>query len=183
MMVVADETEKLEALVARLIQDKLSQEGGLEALLRVVREVEESFPARDEPGTGRGEPVRVDTAFAREGTLTADAKIVVAPTITAVATLLPPDVVVVPDKTMDAIRSAIPELADEIQARSPRDRTAVINLFVALINLLAARVMLYVATHPAAPVTPPQIVEIFNQTYNVVNQTNGVNAPSHDYEK
>jgi hypothetical protein len=69
VVVMADDTSRLEALVARLIQDKLRQEGGLEDLFRAVREVEESFPARDESGNEGGEPVRVDTAFAEGGSL------------------------------------------------------------------------------------------------------------------
>ncbi|MGO9032896.1 hypothetical protein [Mycobacterium sp.] len=43
-------------------------------------------------------------------------------------------------------------------------------------ELLATAVTLYQILHPQAP-TPPQIVEIFNQTYNVVNQTTVVNPP------
>jgi hypothetical protein len=116
---MADETERLKALVARLIQDKLGQEGGLEELIQVLRAVEESFPARDEPDNGGGAPARVDAPLSGEGTLQVDAKVVVAPTMTAVATMLPPEVVVIPDKAVDAIRSASPELADEIQIRSP----------------------------------------------------------------
>jgi hypothetical protein len=174
---MADETERLKALVARLIQDKLGQEGGLEELIQVLQAVEESFPARDEPGNGGGAPARVDASLSGKGTLQGDAKVVVAPTVTAVATLLPPEVVVIPDKAVDAIRSAIPELADEIQARSPKDATQVINLFAALIQLLTALVALYIAQHPAAPVTPQQVVQFFDQSLHVVNQTTIVNPP------
>jgi hypothetical protein len=95
---MADDTSRLEALVARLIQDKLGQEGGLEDLLRAVREVEQSFPARDESGNEGDEPVRVDTAFAGEGTLKGEVNAVVVPTVRATMTLLPPTLVVVPDK-------------------------------------------------------------------------------------
>jgi hypothetical protein len=177
VVIVADETEQLQALVARLIQDKLGQEGGFEDLLRAVREVEESFPARDESGNEGGEPMRVDTPFAGEGTLKGEVNAVVVPTMKAVATLLPPEAVVVPDKAVDAIRSAIPELADEIQARSPKDAAQVINLFAALVQLLTALVALYVAQHPAAPVTPQQVIQIFDQSRHVVNQTIVVNPP------
>jgi hypothetical protein len=90
-------------------------------------------------------------------------------------TLLPPTLVVVPDKTLDAVRSALPELADEIHTR-PQDATVLINVFAALVQLLATAVTLYQIIHPQAP-TPPQIVEIFNQTYNVVNHTTIVNPP------
>lgn len=86
---MADDTSRLEALVARLIQDKLGQEGGLEDLLRAVREVEQSFSARDESGNEGGEPVRVDTAFAGEGTLKGEVNAVVVPTVRATMTLLP----------------------------------------------------------------------------------------------
>jgi hypothetical protein len=172
---MADDTSRLEALVARLIQDKLRQEGGLEDLLRAVREVEQSFPARDESGNEGSEPVRVDTAFAGEGTLKGAVNVVVVPTVRATMTLLPPTLGVVPDKTLYAVRSALPELADEIHTR-PQDATVLINLFAALVQLLATAVTLYQIIHPQAP-TPPQIVEIFNQTYNVVNQSTVVNPP------
>jgi hypothetical protein len=84
---------------------------------------------------------------------------------------------VVPPVVVDAIRSASPELADEIQTRNPQDATQVINLFIALVNLLAALLALYVAQHPAAPVNPQQIVQIFDQSRHVVNQTIVVNPP------
>jgi hypothetical protein len=173
---MADDTSRLEALVARLIQDTLAQEGGLEDLLRAVREVEESFPARDGSGKGGGEPARVDAPPSGEGTLKGDVNVVVAPTMTAVATLLPPEVVVIPDKAVDAIRSASPELAEEIQAGSSHDAMLLLTVFLALMALLQAAMQAYQILHPQAP-TPPQIVEIFNQTYNVVNQTNVVNPP------
>lgn len=178
VMVMADEASRLEAVVARLIKDKLRQDGGLEDLLRAVREVEESFLTRVESGNEGGEPVRVDTAFAGEGTLKAETNVVVVPTMTATMTVLSPELAVIPDKTMDAIRSAIPELANEIRSRGPEDRTVVIELFVALINLLAALVTLYVALHPAASVTPRQITQFFDQSVHIVNQTTTVNRPT-----
>jgi hypothetical protein len=78
---------------------------------------------------------------------------------------------------VEAVRSASPKLAKEIQIRSPRDAVAVINLFAALIQVLTALVTLYLALHPAAPVTPQQITQFFDQSVHIVNQTTIVNPP------
>jgi hypothetical protein len=87
------------------------------------------------------------------------------------------DATVIPTEVVDAIRSASPKLADEIQTRSPEDATQAINLFIALINLVAALVTLYIAQHPASPVTPQQVVQLFDQSIHVTNQTTIVNPP------
>jgi hypothetical protein len=43
-------------------------------------------------------------------------------------------------------------------------------------QLVQTALTVYQILHPQVP-TPPPIVEIFNQAYNVVNQTTSVNPP------
>lgn len=165
---MAEEPESIDDLVARIIREQLEQ-GGLDRLLEVTK----PYVATELNVNAlvRGpKPAEVDAAPGGRGTLSGEAKVVVIPVIKADGTVIPAEVV-------DAIRSASPELADEIQTRNPQDATQVINLFVALINLLAALLALYVAQHPAAPVTPQQVIQIFDQSRHVVNQTIVVNPP------
>ncbi len=100
-----------------------------------------------------------------------------APAMKAEATMPVPQAVVIPDEVVEVVRSASPKVANEIQIRSPQDAIAVINLFAALIQMLTALVTLYLAQHPATPVTSQQIVQIFDQSVHTVNQTTVVNPP------
>ena len=162
------EPESIEDLVARLVREQLEQ-GRLEWLIKAQRAVEASFTLSVTPRLNFDVgPKRVDGALGGEGTL--GGEVTVVPLIEAEATVIPAEVV-------NAIRSASPELADEIQARSPQDATQVINLYIALINLLAALLALYVAQHPAAPVNPQQIIQFFDHSQHITNQTTVVNPP------
>lgn len=162
VVVVADEPESIDDLVARIIREKL-QQGRLDELFEVTQ------MTLLNPNALRGPKPEPVEQFIRPAGIPS-AEVVSEPVIKADATVIPAEVV-------DAIRTASPELADEIQTRNPQDATQVINLFIALINLLAALLALYMAQHPAAPVTPQQVIQIFDQSRHVVNQTIVVNPP------
>jgi hypothetical protein len=154
---MADETGGFLELVARLIREELEQ-GRMDSLVA-------AHEALLDPAAGNG------------NFLKAAAKVFIAPTMKAEATMPVPEVVVIPDEVVEAVRSASPKLANEIQIRSPQDAIAVINLFGALIQVLTALVTLYLALHPAASVTPQQITQFFDQSVHIVNQTTIVNPP------
>ncbi len=84
---------------------------------------------------------------------------------------------VIPKLVVDAIRTASPKLADEIETRDPTGAKQLVEIFTALIHLLAALVTLYMAQHPASPVTPEHITQLFDQSRHIVNQTTVVNPP------
>jgi hypothetical protein len=118
-----------------------------------------------------GQPaVNVEAALGGGGTLTAEAHVVVEPVIRAEGDLVPPEVV-------DTIRSATPKVADEIQARDPVGAKQIAEQYTALINLLVALVTAYHFLHPAAPMTTQQVVQIFDHSQHVTNQTTIVNPP------
>lgn len=65
----------------------------------------------------------------------------------------------------------------ELGVSEAMDAKRIIEMFTALVGLLTALLMLYISQHPAAPVTPQQVVQFFDQSQHVVNQTTIVNPP------
>ena len=178
---MADEPEPLRDVVRRLIRQELEQ-GGLDRLLDAHQALAGSFniavhprigmDAGPPPGAGSfslsvtprlsfgpAGPEPVDQVVRPVGI--ASAEVVAEPTVTAEATLIPAEAV-------DAIRSGLPTLADEIEARSHRDGMFLLAVFMAFMALLQTAMQAYQLLHPQAP-TPPQVVQIFNQIYNAVN--------------
>lgn len=186
MVVVVDEPVELEDLVRRLIREEL-QRGNLDKLIQAREAVEASFTLRVEPSIGVGGAPVSPGSFSLSVTPRlgldvgpthqvirpegiASAEVVVEPTVKAEAIVIPAEVV-------DAVRTAAPKLADEIQTRDPADAKRIIEMFTALVGLLTAFLLLYIAQHPAVPVTPQQIIQFYDQSQHVVNQTTIVNPP------
>jgi hypothetical protein len=74
---------------------------------------------------------------------------------------------------LSVIESTSPALAGDIKDRSPQDVNLAINLFMAIMQTLQFLLMLYQMVHQQPP-TQPQVIEIFNQTTNVLNQTSNI---------
>jgi hypothetical protein len=178
VVVVADEPESLKNLVARLIREELER-GGLDRLIEAHQVVRASFTLQVRPSLGMdaGPPpgagsvslsvtprLSFDVGSTQTGQVIgpkgiASAEVVVEPTVTAEAT-------VVPQNVIDAIRAAFSRLADEIQARDSHDAVFLLTAFAGLMAALQTAMQAYQFFNPQLP---PPIVEIFNQTYNVVN--------------
>jgi hypothetical protein len=141
---MADETERSKDLVARQIGKQLRQ-GNLDGLIQAHRAVQASFTLHVSPSLG--EPARADGDFGDEGTLSAHVAVVVTPEVNAEGGLVPQEVV-------DAIRSALPQLANDMQTR-PRDAMLLLTAFMALMALLTAAMQAYQLFHPQAPTPPP----------------------------
>jgi hypothetical protein len=75
-----------------------------------------------------------------------------------------------------AIEAASPELAHDLQGRSPQDINLAINIFIAIMQLLQALLTVYQIVHGEPP-SQQQVVQIFNQTTNVVVN---MPPPGHD---
>ena len=161
---MADETERFKDLVARQIGEALRQ-GNLDGLIQAQRAAQASLHVPP----NLGEPAPVDAAFGGKGTLSA--KVVVVPTMTVRATVLPPEVNAVSADVVEAIRAALPKLANDMQTSSPQVAMLLLTAFMTLMALLQTAMQAYQFFHPEAPPPPP--IEIFNQTYNVVNPPHG----------
>jgi hypothetical protein len=157
VLVVVGEPKSLLDLIARFVREELEQ-GRFNSLIA-------AHEALLDPEVGNG-------AFMK-----AAFRALTVPTTEADAAMPVPETLVIPDEVVNVVRSASPKVANEIQIRSPQDAIAVINLFAALIQMLTALVTLYLAQHPANPVSPQQIVQIFDQSVHTVNQTTVINAP------
>jgi hypothetical protein len=90
-----------------------------------------------------------------------NADFVVIPAVNADARVLVP----VPADVVDAIQTALPKLANKIQAR-PRDAVLWLTWFMALMAVLQTAMAAYALLHPNAA---PPVVQIFNSTVNVLN--------------
>ncbi len=84
------------------------------------------------------------------------------------------DVVISPDEAISVLRGVSPVLANDLKGRSPQDINFAINIYLAILQTLQILLMLYQMAHDQPP-TQTQIIEIFNQTTTVVNQT--INMP------
>ena len=162
LSVMADETERFKDLVARQIGEQLKQ-GNLDGLIQAHLAAQASLHP--------GEPARVDADFGGKGTLSGDvvvvpttANIVVVPNVTVHATVLPTEV---PADVIEAIRAALPQLANTMQTSSTEVAMLLLTAFTTLMTMLLTAMAAYQFFHPEAPPPPPS--EIFIQTYNVVN--------------
>jgi hypothetical protein len=86
-----------------------------------------------------------------------------------------------PDDVIAVIESASPELANDIRSRSPQDVNLAINFFLAIMQTLQFLLTVYQIFHQQPP-SQTQIIEIFNHTTNVINQTTTtvINMPPHN---
>lgn len=179
--------EPAENLVERIIREQLA-EGGMdrlvqaqEAIQKIIREqceravgtVSSTLPVPQSsvgpqgrlPGTVE---CRVPQVSSSVGSETVDAQVEV-PTMMAVIRLEPKLTV----KVVPAIQEASPELADKIRLSDPQDAMLLLNLFMALMQVVQTLLTVYQITH-AEPPTPTQIVQIFNNTTNyVINMPRG----------
>ena len=71
--------------------------------------------------------------------------------------------------------SASFELARDLHNRSPQDIDLALNFFTAIMQILQTALTLYQIVHGQPP-SQQQIIQIFNQTTNVIHQTT-INAP------
>ena len=69
-----------------------------------------------------------------------------------------------------AIESISPKLARDLRSRSPQDINLAINFFTAIMQILQVLLMVYQTVHGEPP-SPQQVIQIFNHTTNVINQT------------
>jgi hypothetical protein len=150
-MTQGDEPEPLEHWVFRAIRKQLD-EGGLDRLTRALSAVQAA--------TGSEEPIRADASLQGEGKVTGG--VTVSPA-SAVIRLIPGTPMVSVGEAVHAIRSASPELAKEIETRTPQDAMLVLTRFMAFVAALQALLTLYQVVH-GQPALPTQVVEIFNQT-------------------
>lgn len=145
---MADEPNELERLVAQRIREQLG-EGGLQRLIEAWRQIE----AQVEGGRLEAQVRPVEAQFGDSVGITDSA-----------------DVVISPDPAVLVLRGASPELAIDIEGRSPRDIKLAVDLYMAFLATLTALLALWSTFHQQPP-NPTQIIEIFNQTTNFVHQT------------
>lgn len=155
---MADKPEPLEHVVFRIIREQL-REGYLDRLIQVLSAVQAAL--------GSGEPIHVNANLQGGGQVAG--AVTVSPT-PALIFVTPGTPEVSVSEAVSAIQSASPGLTNEIQNR-PQDVGKIIDLFVAFLTALMTLMTAYQIVH-GQPVPQPQIVEFFNQTYNVV-----INAP------
>jgi hypothetical protein len=72
-----------------------------------------------------------------------------------------------------AIESVSPKLARDLQSRSPQDISLAINIYMAIMQTLQLLLMVYQMVHGEPP-SQEQVIQIFNQTTNVIHQTTTV---------
>jgi hypothetical protein len=157
--------EPLEKLVARRIREQLG-EGGLERLIEARRRIEaQTQELQIEVGLEAAGEVQPAPAELKLHGHTPEVKVQAA---------LPGDVIAV-------IESASPELANDIRSRSPQDVNLAINFFLAITQTLQFLLTVYQIFHQQPP-SQTQIIEIFNHTTNVINQTTTtvINMPPHN---
>lgn len=172
---MADESP--EELVARIIRELLS-EGGSARLIHALHAVQRILQEPDEPrgGTIATTLQAPQTSFGSpSGTITTRLQAprtsfgpnihAEVPTTTAVIRLEPK----LTFRVVPAIRDASPELADKIQLSPPQDAERLLNLFMALMQVVQTLLTVYQITHSEPP-TQTQIVQIFNNTTNYVIQ-------------
>lgn len=139
--------ESLEELVARRIAEQLDK-GRLNELLNAA-----SQQARAQP------------QLSGEGHLRAHVEIVGSGEVGEVTNP--------PGEMVAVIESASPELARDIRSRSPQDINLAINFFMAIMQTLQLLLMVYQIVHGEPP-SQQQVIQIFNHTNNVINQTTNV---------
>lgn len=146
LLFMAHKPEQPENLVARSIRDQLG-EGGLERLIEAQEAVQKIFREQSEPVTGsiQSSLQPMQTSFGLR--VTASYK------FTA--------------EVVPAMQSASPELADKLRLSDPQDAMLLLNLFMALMQVVQTLLTVYQVTHSEPP-TQTQIVEIFNNTTNYV---------------
>lgn len=170
MIDMSDEPGGLEDLVRRLIRDEL-EHGGLEKLLKAKQLMEASGVVVKPEGAvleliGGTANVTVEPEIWKPGSMGAT----MAPAVMRAEGTVSPQVV-------EALRSTYPALAAEIQKR-PERATAILNLFAAMLGVLLYLLQLHAVQHPASPVTPEHITQLFDQSQHItVNQTTIINPP------
>lgn len=153
-MVTAEEhPETLEALVARRIREELSA-GRLDELMALA--------AR------RAAAPRVEANFTGGGTMGA--------TMRPVEASLTGEVIPPSPSQIATIEEASPRLARDLAGRSPQDINLAVNLFMAIMQILQVALSLYQITHGEPP-AQTQIIQIFNETTNVIHQTTSIVVP------
>jgi hypothetical protein len=83
-----------------------------------------------------------------------------------------------PAQAVAMIESASPELAGDLHGRSPQDTNLAINFFMAIMQILQVALMVYQMAHVEPP-SQQQVIQIFNQTTNVIIQTTNMPSPDH----
>ena len=155
------ELERLVALVAQRIREQLEEEGGLQRLIEGRRQLEAQLEAsgRLEAGetTTSAEASPFDTIPAGRASGTYG--------WAGSATGFAPAVLV--------LQTAAPNLAKDIEGRSPRDITLVVNLYMAFVTTLSVLLPLW-----QQPPNLTQIIDVFNNQTNVVYQTINMPPPS-----
>jgi hypothetical protein len=151
---VADENlESLAELVTRRISEQLGA-GRLDELLAIA---------------AQQAAAAVEGKFGGEGHLTATVGVAGAGEGTAAVDVANPE-------AADAVK--LPTLALDLRGRSPQDINLAINLFMAAMQVFQVALTLYQIVHGEPP-SQTQIIQIFNQTTTVINQTtnNVINMP------
>jgi hypothetical protein len=164
VVVVADEPNELERLVAQRILEQL-REGGLQGLIEAQKQLEAQME-----GAKRGEAaLEVSVQLEADGHVETQSTDLVGITDSL-------DVVISPGPAVLVLRGAAPELAIDIEGRSPQDINLAVNLYMAFVTTLGVLLQLWQMFHHQAP-TQTQIIEIFNQTTTVVHQTLNMPPP------
>lgn len=182
VVAVADEPEPLRDMVRRLIRQELEQ-GGYDRLVEARQVVEASFTLRVTPSLGSMTPAVPPGSPGISVTPRLSFDVGPKPTEQIIRpTGIPSEEAfgepsVIPAEVVDAVRSASPALADEIQSRSSHDEVMLIlTIFGIVVAALQTAMQAYQFFNPQAP-TPTQVVQIFNQIYNMVNPPSPVNPP------
>jgi hypothetical protein len=157
VVVVADEPNELERLVAQRILEQL-RESGLQALIEAQQQL--------------GAQIRGDAALEVSVGLEADGYVTKAADLVGITDSA--EVVLTPGPAVLVLRGAAPKLANDIEGRSPREIKSAIDLYMALLGTLTFLLTLYQMFHHQ-PATPEQLVQIFKQTTTIVHQT--INMP------
>ena len=152
---MAEDPESVERLVARIIVEQLGA-GGLEKLIQAQQAISQNIqPVGVESQEAFGHPAVTGAVETTLEPAQASFTVSVAPSLSFKA------------EAVSAIESASPELANEIRVRGAQDATQLINLFMALVQVMQTLLTLYQITHSEPP-TQTEIVQIFNQTTNYV---------------